>query len=60
MTKTQETVLAASALTVGAALLTRGLRASRRMDFSGCSTVITGGSRGLGLVVARELGHGAR
>ena len=61
MTKTQETVLAASALTVGAALLTRGLRASRRMDFSGCSTVITGGSRGLGLVVARELGRqGAR
>ena len=61
MTKTQETVLAASALTVGAALLTRGLRASRRMDFNGCSTVITGGSRGLGLVVARELGRqGAR
>ena len=61
MTKTQETVLAASALTVGAALLTRGLRASRQMDFSGCSTVITGGSRGLGLVVARELGRqGAR
>jgi NAD(P)-dependent dehydrogenase (short-subunit alcohol dehydrogenase family) len=61
MTKTQETVLAASALTIGAALLTRGLRASRRMDFDGCSALITGGSRGLGLLVARELGRqGAR
>jgi NAD(P)-dependent dehydrogenase (short-subunit alcohol dehydrogenase family) len=61
MTKTQETMLAASALTVGAALLTRGLRAARAIDFTGCSTIITGGSRGLGLLVARELGRqGAR
>ena len=31
------------------------------MDFRGCSAVITGGSRGLGLLVARELGRqGAR
>jgi NAD(P)-dependent dehydrogenase (short-subunit alcohol dehydrogenase family) len=31
------------------------------MDFHGCTAVITGGSRGLGLVVARELGRqGAR
>jgi NAD(P)-dependent dehydrogenase (short-subunit alcohol dehydrogenase family) len=31
------------------------------MDFSGCSAIITGGSRGLGLLVARELGRqGAR
>jgi NAD(P)-dependent dehydrogenase (short-subunit alcohol dehydrogenase family) len=61
MTKTQETMLAASALTVGAALLTRGIRASRRIDFNGCATLITGGSRGLGLLVARELGRqGAR
>lgn len=57
MTKTHETMLAAGALTVGAALLARGLRATRRMDFNGCSAVITGGSRGLGLLVARELGR---
>jgi NAD(P)-dependent dehydrogenase (short-subunit alcohol dehydrogenase family) len=61
MTKTQETMLAAGALTVGAALLSRRLRATRRMDFNGCSAIITGGSRGLGLLVARELGRqGAR
>jgi NAD(P)-dependent dehydrogenase (short-subunit alcohol dehydrogenase family) len=61
MTKTQETALAAGALTVGAALLARGLRHARAMDFRGCSAVITGGSRGLGLLVARELGRqGAR
>jgi NAD(P)-dependent dehydrogenase (short-subunit alcohol dehydrogenase family) len=61
MTKTQESLLAASAFTFGAALLTRGVRVSRRMDFHGCSTIITGGSRGLGLLVARELGRqGAR
>jgi NAD(P)-dependent dehydrogenase (short-subunit alcohol dehydrogenase family) len=61
MTKTQETALAAGALTIGAALLARGLRASRAIDFRGCSTVITGGSRGLGLLLARELGRqGAR
>jgi NAD(P)-dependent dehydrogenase (short-subunit alcohol dehydrogenase family) len=57
MTKTQETALAASALTIGAALLARGVRASRALDLRGCSAVITGGSRGLGLLVARELGR---
>jgi NAD(P)-dependent dehydrogenase (short-subunit alcohol dehydrogenase family) len=37
------------------------LRASRAIDFRGCSAVITGGSRGLGLLIARELGRqGAR
>ena len=41
--------------------MARGLRASRRMDFRGCSVVITGGSRGLGLVMARLLAsEGAR
>jgi NAD(P)-dependent dehydrogenase (short-subunit alcohol dehydrogenase family) len=61
MTKTQETAVAASALTIGAALLMRGIRASRAIDFDGRSAVITGGSRGLGLLLARELGrHGAR
>src|SRR3954449_2169043 len=61
MTKTQETAIAAGALTLGAALLAKGLRHSRTLDFNGCSAVITGGSRGLGLLIARELGQqGAR
>jgi NAD(P)-dependent dehydrogenase (short-subunit alcohol dehydrogenase family) len=60
MTKTQA-ALAAGAVTVGAALLTRALRSARTMDFQGKVALITGGSRGLGLVVARELGQeGAR
>jgi len=60
MNKTQ-TVLAGGALTVGASLIARGLRAARRMDFRGKSVLITGGSRGLGLVVARQLAdEGAR
>jgi len=61
MTKTQQTALAAGALTVGAALITRALRTARTLDFNGKVVLITGGSRGLGLVVARELGReGAR
>jgi short-subunit dehydrogenase len=53
--------MAAGAITVGAALMTRALRASRTIDFRGKSVLITGGSRGLGLCVARELGEeGAR
>ncbi len=57
MTKTQEKALAAGAFALGAALLSRRMRASRAFDFNGCSAVITGGSRGLGLVLARELGR---
>jgi len=61
MTSKQQTALAASALTIGAALLARGLRAARAIDFRGRSVLITGGSRGLGLLIARELGRqGAR
>src|SRR6059058_5421806 len=61
MNKTQQTALAASALTIGAALISRRVRAARTMDFRGRSVVITGGSRGLGLSMARELGRqGAR
>ena len=42
-------------------MVARGLRASRRLDFRGRSVVITGGSRGLGLVMARLLAaEGAR
>jgi len=61
MNRTQQTALAAGALTVGAALLTRALRAARTIDFKDKSVLITGGSRGLGLLVARELAaEGAR
>src|SRR5919198_818593 len=61
MTNKQQTALAASALAVGAALIARGLRAARAIDFRGKSVLITGGLRGLGLVIARELGReGAR
>jgi len=60
MTRTQETALAAGALTVGAALLARGLRAARAYDFNGKSVLITG-ARGLALELARQLGReGAR
>jgi NAD(P)-dependent dehydrogenase (short-subunit alcohol dehydrogenase family) len=41
--------------------LTRIVRWSRRLDFAGRSVVITGGSRGLGLLIARQLAReGAR
>jgi NAD(P)-dependent dehydrogenase (short-subunit alcohol dehydrogenase family) len=61
MTKTQQKALAAGALALGGTLITRGLRAAKRMDFNGRSVVITGGSRGLGLLVARQFAaEGAR
>jgi NAD(P)-dependent dehydrogenase (short-subunit alcohol dehydrogenase family) len=60
MTRAQETALAAGALTIGAALLARGLRTGRAIDFRNRSVVITG-ARGLGLLLARQLGReGAR
>ena len=46
---------------IGAALVTRARRAARAIDFSGRSIVIVGGSRGLGLVLARQFAReGAR
>jgi NAD(P)-dependent dehydrogenase (short-subunit alcohol dehydrogenase family) len=51
----------APALAAGAVLVARSLRRREAIDFAGLSVVITGGSRGLGLVLARELGaEGAR
>src|SRR5947207_3617948 len=58
MNTKQQTALAASALAVGAALLARGLRSGRAIHFHNRSVVITGGSRGLGLLIGRELGRG--
>ena len=61
MTRIQQTAVSAGALILGTAMLTRGLRTSRRLDFRGRTVVITGGSRGLGLLIARELAaEGAR
>jgi NAD(P)-dependent dehydrogenase (short-subunit alcohol dehydrogenase family) len=61
MTKREQTALAVGALTLGTALVARSRRHARRIDFRGRTVVITGGSRGLGLVVARHLGQeGAR
>jgi NAD(P)-dependent dehydrogenase (short-subunit alcohol dehydrogenase family) len=54
MNRTQQTTVAAGALALGAALLARGLRAARAIDFRGRSVLVTGGSRGLGLLVGRE------
>ena len=46
---------------VGGLLLARALTRGRAFDFADKSVLITGGSRGLGLVLARELaGRGAR
>jgi short-subunit dehydrogenase len=52
---------AVGAIGVGAVLLARAYRARRAFDFGDAAVVITGGSRGLGLELARELaGLGAR
>jgi NAD(P)-dependent dehydrogenase (short-subunit alcohol dehydrogenase family) len=61
MTGRQKQALALGAVGAGAVLAARALRASRAYDFNGKSVVITGGSRGLGLVMARQLaGEGAK
>src|SRR5437660_265307 len=61
MTKTQQTALTVGAVALGAAIVARTRRAARAIDLDGKSVVITGGSRGLGLLLAREFGsQGAR
>src|SRR4051794_35740772 len=61
MTKSQHISIAAAAAAIGGSLLARGLRAGRAISFRGRSVLITGGSRGLGLLIARQLGpEGAR
>lgn len=48
-------------LLTGACVMARALRQYRAISLDGCVAVITGGSRGLGLLLARELGRrGAR
>ena len=55
-------IMATAALAAGAALATRSvLRRIRKYDLKGKTVLITGGSRGLGLVLAREFAEqGAR
>ncbi len=61
MKMSRQVAIGAAAVAAGAVLLTRGLRARRRIDFHGRVVVISGGSRGLGLVLARHLAaEGAR
>jgi short-subunit dehydrogenase len=61
MTAKQTQTLALCCAGFGAAVALRRWRDMRALDFSGLSVVIFGGSRGLGLVLARELAaEGAR
>ena len=61
LTERQKQVMAVGAVGMGALMVARAWRAREAYDFNGKSVVITGGSRGLGLVMARELaGEGAR
>ena len=56
MTRTQS-AFAVSGLFLGAAVVTRQLRRLRAMDLTNRVVLITGGSRGLGLLMAREVGR---
>jgi NAD(P)-dependent dehydrogenase (short-subunit alcohol dehydrogenase family) len=58
---TRNTATVALAGIVGVALLRRRARSRRRLALDGRVALVTGGSRGLGLLIARELGRfGAR
>jgi NAD(P)-dependent dehydrogenase (short-subunit alcohol dehydrogenase family) len=60
VTNTQRSVAIALSA-IGAAVAARAWRRARAIDFAGKSVVIFGGSRGLGLIMARELvAEGAR
>jgi len=53
--------IAAGGLLMGAALAAEARRARRAIELDGQAALVTGGSRGLGLLIARELGkQGAR
>jgi NAD(P)-dependent dehydrogenase (short-subunit alcohol dehydrogenase family) len=57
----KNSTLAASGLVLGAALAAAAWRRRAAMDLNGRVALVTGGSRGLGLLIARELGRlGAR
>ena len=61
MTEQQKRALMVGGVGLGALLAAQAWRRRTEYDFAGKSVVITGGSRGLGLVMARELAdEGAR
>src|SRR5690348_2321231 len=54
-------LIACATAAAGFLAVRTAVRLSRRFDFAGKSVLVTGGSRGLGLVMARELAQrGAR
>jgi NAD(P)-dependent dehydrogenase (short-subunit alcohol dehydrogenase family) len=55
MTARQKQAMAIGAAGIGALMMARAWRQREAYDFNGKSVVITGGSRGLGLVLARQL-----
>jgi hypothetical protein len=57
----REAALTAGGILAGTLLAAKAIRSRRAIRFEGRVVMIPGGSRGLGLVVARELGRlGAR
>jgi NAD(P)-dependent dehydrogenase (short-subunit alcohol dehydrogenase family) len=61
LTEQRKRALAAGVVGLGALMAARAWRRRDAYDYAGKSVVITGGSRGLGLVIARELAdEGAR
>jgi NAD(P)-dependent dehydrogenase (short-subunit alcohol dehydrogenase family) len=52
-----KSVVALAGIWAGAMLVARAIRARRAMSLAGRVALVTGGSRGLGLLIARELGR---
>jgi NAD(P)-dependent dehydrogenase (short-subunit alcohol dehydrogenase family) len=53
----RDTAFTVGGLLLGAALLAKAVRSRHAIDLAGRVALITGGSRGLGLLIARELGR---
>ncbi len=53
---TARTAMRTAGLLAGAALASYAVRRARQLDLPGRTALIVGGSRGLGLLIARELG----
>ena len=53
----KQSAFAIGGVILGASLVARGLRRLRALDLAHRVVLITGGSRGLGLLMAREAGH---
>jgi len=61
ITRSQRTAIMLGAFALSGVAIARALRKTRAIDLNGRVALITGGSRGLGLAMARELGsRGAR